>query len=388
MFILERPYISDYLKRTVIDSGAPVLDTPAAREALAGSGVDLLGNKQFAALAAAPGARVYSNSENATAFIASGLNGSALPGMVARCKDKLVFRQRLADLYPDFAFRGVALDGLDAVDPADLPLPCVLKPAVGFFSLGVHVIETASDWEHAKAQVKRDAAAAGRQYPAEVLDTGRFIIEAVVPGEEYAVDVYFDDNGKAVVLNILGHMFASGKDVSDRVYFTSPSLIQEKLAPFTNALQALGERMEFSNFPAHVELREDENGHVAFIEANPMRFAGWCVTDLAHHAYGVNPYMYFLENKRPDWDAILPERKGKVYGVVVADLPADMDRTTIAAVDYEAFKAHFAKPLELRPVDYKAYNVFAFLFAEAAEGDMADLTSILPDDLMRFLQFK
>lgn len=388
MFILEKPYVSEYLKRTVIDSGAPVLDTPAAREALAGSGVDLLGNKQFAALAAAPGARVYSNSENATAFIASGLNGSALPKMVARCKDKLIFRERLRDLYPDFAFQGVALAELDALDPASLPLPCILKPAVGFFSLGVHVIETAADWESAKACVKRDAQAATSQYPEAVLDTGRFIIEAVVPGEEFAVDVYFDGDGKAVVLNILGHMFASGKDVSDRVYFTSPRLISEKLAPFTNALQALGERMEFSNFPAHVELREDANGHVAFIEANPMRFAGWCVTDLAQHAYGVNPYMYFLENKRPDWDAILPERKGKVYGVVVADLPADMDRTTIASVDYQAFKDHFAKPLELRPMDYQAYNVFAFLFAEASEGDMADLTSILTDDLMRFLRFK
>jgi len=106
------------------------------------------------------------------------------------------------------------------------------------------------------------------------------------------------------------------------------------------------------------------------------------------HAYGVNPYTYFMENKRPDWDSILPQREGKVYGVVVADLPASMDRSTIQAVDYEAFKAHFAKPLELRPVDYKAYNVFAFLFAEAAEGDMADLTSILPDDLLRFLRFK
>jgi hypothetical protein len=57
-------------------------------------------------------------------------------------------------------------------------------------------------------------------FPENVLNTSNFIIEEFIRGEEYAIDYYYDNNGDAVLLNVLHHPF-SGTDTSDRVYSTS-----------------------------------------------------------------------------------------------------------------------------------------------------------------------
>ena len=74
MFILEEPYVSDLLAATVAAMGLPVLDTPMARRRLSGSyAVPLSSDDEFAAAASRPGARLYSNSENAIGWIAEHL---------------------------------------------------------------------------------------------------------------------------------------------------------------------------------------------------------------------------------------------------------------------------------------------------------------------------
>ncbi|MBU4556301.1 MAG: ATP-grasp domain-containing protein, partial [Actinobacteria bacterium] len=103
MFILEAPYVSDLLARTVAASGLPVLDTPTAREALASAGTPLFDDDAFAAaFASRADARLYSNSENAIGWIAEHLASTALPGRIDVFKDKVCFRRLVADLYPEY----------------------------------------------------------------------------------------------------------------------------------------------------------------------------------------------------------------------------------------------------------------------------------------------
>jgi len=388
MFVLEEPYVSDLLRRSVQDSGVPVLDNATARAALGGPD-GLTASGEFARLASRPGARLYSNSENAIQWFEDNLAGSGLPDTIALFKDKYRFRELIRDMYPDFAFQGVTLDGpqdgLDSVDPASLPKPFIIKPAVGFFSLGVRKVLDDAQWPAIKDDIRAQVRSVQGMYPSQVLGLERFVIEQSVEGEEFAVDLYFDERGEPVIVNILGHLFASESDVSDRVYITSGTIIRRWERPFAEVLGQVGRRAGLKGgFPMHAELRVDANGNIGFIEINPMRFAGWCCTDLAWFAYGVNPYRCYLDGCRPDWDAILAERQGKAYAIVVADIAPDVDRHAIASVDYEAFKARFSKPLELRPVDWARYGVFAFLFAEAPEHDLSELHAILGNDLKEF----
>ncbi len=72
--------------------------------------------------------------------------------------------------------------------------------------------------------------------------------------------------------------------------------------------------------------------------------------------------------------------------MVVADIAPDVDRSRITGVDYESFGARFPGLLELRPVDYSAYSVFAFAFVETRQGEMAELEAMLGADLRAFLR--
>ncbi|MGE4292066.1 MAG: ATP-grasp domain-containing protein [Desulfovibrio sp.] len=397
MFLLEAPYVSEFLKQSVLESGAPVLDNAKARQALAGADAKLTSAEEFARLLRA-GGRLYSNSENCIQWIEEHLQGTVLPGRIALLKDKARFRDLTRDLYPDFQYRELALDELSGFDPGSFPKPFVVKPSVGFFSLGVHKVHEDADWPAILRTIQEEVRTVRDMYPAQVLDLGRFVVEECIEGEEFAVDAYFNGQGEPVILNIFTHLFASRDDVSDRVYYTSANIVRTWEERFRELLAKVGHRAGLRDFPIHAELRVDtrEGGAckwasqecAAFIEINPMRFAGWCCTDLAHFAYGLNPYQHYLEQTRPDWDAILAGREGKVWSLVVADIPPDVDRSRIASVDYEAFRAAFARPLELRPVDYVRYSVFAFLFAETPEADLSELTAILKADLRRYIRMK
>ena len=385
MFILEEPYVSQLLADTAVELGLPVLDTPMARAALADREARIVGDAEFALAAIAPGARVYANSENAIGWIAEHLAGSELPERIGLFKDKVAFRELIADMHPDYRFAGVPLADLAAFDTTALRPPFVVKPAVGFFSVGVRVVATHEEWPGVVADIEAEVAAKRAMYPEQVLDLDRFVVEEVIDGEEFAVDAYFDGEGTPVLVNVLAHRFASADDVSDRVYYTSVDVI-DRVGPIAlEYLAEIGARAGLAHFPMHAEIRIDASGAVGAVEINPMRFGGWCATDLAYFAYGVNPYRCYLRGECPDWERIRAERAGRVTAMIVADLPGSIDRARIAGVDLDAFAARFSHVLELRPTDAARYGVFAFTFVDVPADDFGELDAVLGEDLSRYV---
>ena len=387
MFILEEPYVSELLASTVCELGLPVLRTPIAERRLPeGAAALLCGDAAFSAAASRPGARLYSNSENAIGWIAAHLSGGDLPRRIELFKDKVAFRDLVADLYPDYRYFGVPVSELRAFDPARLRAPFIVKPAVGFFSLGVHVVSSAEAWPAVVAEIEREVRALGRMYPEQVLDLGHFVVEEVIEGEEFAVDAYFDADGVPVLVDVYAHLFSSADDVSDRVYLTGAEIVERLGPPAMEFLTEIGRRAGLVDFPVHTELRVDAIGRVAPIEVNPMRFGGWCATDLAHFAYGVNPYRCYLCGERPDWARIAEETAGRTTALIVADLPSSVDLAAIESVDYEGFAARFSRVVELRRTDFNHYPVFAFTFVEVPSGDLGELHAVLGADLREHLR--
>ena len=200
MLILEEPYISRELAEFAARSGEAVLDNASAREAEKNFNVsfNLLDDAAFAERCSR-GERLYTNSENALDWLYTYSKNQELIAQVERLKDKVSMRRALAPLYPDYSFRELTLEEVLALDANDLVLPCVLKPSVGFCSLGVYCIENEGQWQHAKDDIAANVADWCRQYPAAVLGDNKWIVESLIQGTEYAVDVYFDDAGRAVV---------------------------------------------------------------------------------------------------------------------------------------------------------------------------------------------
>jgi hypothetical protein len=72
--------------------------------------------------------------------------------------------------------------------------------------------------------------------------------------------------------------------------------------------------------------------------------------------------------------------------VVVADIPASVDREAIESVDYEALEARFSRPVEVRRTDFRRYPVLGFVFAAVPSHDLGELRAMLGADLTAFVR--
>jgi len=293
----------------------------------------------------------------------------------------------LSDIFPAYFYKSVAIDLIESLDITGFPFPFIIKPAVGFFSLGVYKVEKIEEWTETVSIIKEEIELIKNLYPPEVLHTGEFIIEECIEGAEFAVDCYFNREGNPVVLNIMKHIFSSGKDVNDRVYLTSKEIIENYVGPITAFLSEIGKRAGLNSFPAHVEVRIAENGIVAPIEVNPLRFGGWCSTpDLAWYAFGINLYEYLFLQKAPDWKVILKGKEDLLYSNIVLNNSTGTEGKNISSFNYQKLLADFEKPLELRKTDFKKFPLFGFLFCETRKQNMQELDRILMSDLKEYVE--
>ncbi len=385
MLILDKPYVSDFLRKTAEDMKIPVLDNGHIFDHTQSKNLNVLGEDEFLAVARKQNPlKIYCNSENSINWITKNLDQTKIPEYIDFCKDKVKFRQMIKPLYPDFYFQEVDFKDISNLDVTNLKKPFIIKPSIGFFSIGVYKVTSDENWKEIVELLIQDIKSVEGLYPEEVMNSTKFIIEECIEGDEFAIDAYYNSLGEPIILNILKHSFLSDTDVSDRAYYTSKEIILEHVEKFGKILESIGNIASFSNFPVHVEVRIDKEGKITPIEFNPMRFAGWCVTDIAYFAYGINTYEYYLNDKQPEWNDILRDKDGKVYSLVLVDIPKGVQTENIKSFDYSALSERFRKVLELRIIDFHKYPIFAFLFIETlAESNELDM--VLTMDFSDFI---
>jgi hypothetical protein len=387
MILVDKPYVSDFFKNTVEKNSLSIISTKGAENL----GCHHLANGLSEEAAISQIKRLenpllYTTSENAIGWISQNLAFTDLPDKIELFKNKVKFRDLINPLYPDFYYREVPFDELNGLEVSSFPTPCIIKPSVGFFSMGVYPVNHSSEWEGVKQSIIDEVKGAEELYPKEVLNTTSFIIEECIEGEEFAIDAYFNDKGEPIILGILQHIFSSGEDVSDRVYITSKNIIEENLKDFTDLLAKLVKLTSVKNFPVHVELRRDQTGFIQFIEVNPMRFGGWCTTaDLTYRAYGLNPYLAYFSQEKPHWPSLLQGKEEKLFSIIVLDNSTGVPSKDITSFDYDKLLSTFKTPLELRKIDHREYPVFGFIFAETDEADFEELERILKSDLKEYV---
>jgi len=390
MILIDKPYVSDFLVKTIKENNFEIVATPMAKNMIADKTLNWITEEEAKiSLKENPETPIYTNSENTINWIQNNAVSSNLPGQIEVFKNKIKFRELIKDSFPGYFFKGVRFEDLRKLNVEELKFPFIIKPAVGFFSIAVHKVDNHAEWLHVLNKIDAENKSSKDLYPKEVLNATDFIIEEYIAGEEYAIDCYFDSEGKPVVLNILHHIFSSDKDVSDRVYSTSKEIIEKYKDEILDFLEIIGGKAKLKNFPAHVELRIDGNGKINPIEVNPLRFGGFCTTgDLSWYAYGINSYKYFFESKKPDWKEIFKTRKGKKYSIIVLDNNSGFEEAEIESFDYEKLLKDFEKPLDLRKIQLNEYSVFGFLFTETKAGNEKELEEILGSDLKKYIRLK
>lgn len=371
MFILENPYVSKLLLETLEKNRFEVLENSVAKG---------FANDYKLNLTNGGCQKIYSNSENSINWVLENCQNSNVARLINICKDKFEFRKGLQNVYPKFFFTEIAFEDLDKVDISSFPEQFIIKPSVGFLSMGVHKVSSHSQWKSTVEQLKSEAETFAQHFPDAVLSSSKFIVEEIIQGEEFAVDAYYDEDGNPVILNIFQHPFVSEDDVSDRAYISSKEIIKDNLDMFENVLSDIGKTLGMQNFPIHIELIKGED--VVPVEINPMRFAGWCTTDLAYYAYGINIYEYFVSNAKPNWNEILNGKDGKIYYFAMAETPQNIDKNKIN-FDYDKLAKNFSKILDFRKIDYVEKPLFAVIFGEAQSK--IEIDKILQLDVNDFI---
>jgi len=387
MIIIDKPFVSDFLIETIGKNNFQIISTVEARDLIKDKSLNWITEEEAKNnIEKNPNTKVYTNSENSISWIEKHFGSSNLPSQIEIFKNKIKFRELLKDSFPNYFFKGVKFEDLRNINIAGLKFPFIVKPAVGFFSIAVHKVDSVTEWEETLNKIEYEIKTLEGMYPKEVIDTTDFIIEEFIEGEEYAIDCYFDNSGEPVLLNILHHLFSSEKDVSDRVYSTSEEILGKHKSKIQDFLKSIGEKVNLQNFPAHVEVRIDSNGEVHPIEVNPFRFGGWCTTgDLSWYAFGFNSYEYFLNGKKPNWNEIFRTRKNIKYSIIVLDNNSGIDGNDIESFDYDKLLSDFENPLSLRKVDFNKYPVFGFLFIKTICGNELELNNILTSNLTKYI---
>ena len=242
MFFVDKPYVSEFVKNTLKENSLPVVGTTVAKSLELKDGTLFLSEDEAVAKARSwKDPILYATSENCIDWIAKNLSFTGIPAKIELFKNKIKFREMTRPLFPEFYFRAINADDLETVCFDELPLPFIIKPSVGFFSMGVHKVANHEQWTTAVVAIRAEIERTRGLYPQEVLDSRSFIVEECIDGEEFAVDAYYDSAGDPVVLGIFKHVFSSGYDVSDRVYITSKGIIESNLGEFTDILYKIGE---------------------------------------------------------------------------------------------------------------------------------------------------
>jgi len=390
LFFVDKPFVSNFFKKTVRDHAIPVVDTEISRSLGMYPGTKIISEAEAISAVKEVGEElIYTTSENALGWIIKNLAFSELVEKIELFKNKVAFRELTKPLVPDFFFQEVCFEDLMNLPHPAKDLPLIIKPATGFMSEGVYKVKNVGEWDQTKQRILADGERSKGLYPPEVVNASALIIEECIQGDEYAVDAYFNRAGEAVILNILKHTFSSTDDVGDRIYTSSKEIIEENLQEFTEFSNKIGQLAGVNNFPAHIELRRNPDGTLIPIEINPVRFGGWCTTaDLTHLAYGFNPYVYFYSQLKPDWPEILKDKSGKMYSIIILDNSTGIDPALISEFDYQKLLSDFENPLELRKFDFKEYPIFGFLFTETSEQNKIELDQILVSDLKEYLSLQ
>ena len=382
MIILEKPYVSAPLVEYLEGKQIPVLHNDMA-EMLTQQGhkLHLLNDQQFVEKYLET-KKLYAVSENALVWLYAQLPESELVKKVKILKDKAEFRRICQQIYPDFYYKEVEMKALRSINPNELPLPLVLKPSVGFLSVGVYIVRTKEEWFNALDDIDKNFAKQCAVFPETVVRSENFVLEQFIEGEEYAVDAYYDADGKPNIINIFHHIFKDETDVSDRLYCMSKQIFEANYPAFNQFCIDLNGVLQLKNFPMHVEFRVDKHtGKAIPIEVNPLRFAGMCLNDLTRHTCGLLPVKAFFEGTRPDYATMWNGIEEDVFSFVVLDKPFE----TTKALDFEAIKKHFHGVLETRDIMNPAMSVWGFLFTKTTPEHKEELREILFSDLKEFM---
>lgn len=375
MYIIEKPYVSEYLMSSIINHDWAVLDNETIE--YCGLEEDVLNlwssEKATEYYLKQEFPLILSNSENAISWVAENLPKSNLTQYIKTFKDKVLFRDTFKEMYPDFYYTSLEYLDINYVEKEEYTYPLALKPSVGYLNFGVRMINEVAEWEPNVKRLHKEIATNKSKYNENVVNSTIILIEEVIKGTDFSVDAYYDRNGEPMIFNIFQRLYREDDRINEKLYVTSATIIMEHLQEFTSLLEDFGKKLKIKNFPLNLELRINEAGKIVPLEVNPLRFANWCVSDIAKYAWGFNIYEYFESQKHPDWSTILQNAKPYTYYATLVDIPKGFPKSSVRDFNFNGYLDDFSNVFEVRRVNFKANPLFGVVFGSTSDDDEIEM---------------
>ena len=152
LFILENPYISELMLKTLEKNSYTVLENTFSAENSGKFNLNIVKEKDINL----NDYKIYSNSENSVSLVINNGQNADISKYINICKDKAEMRKALKNVYPAFFFKEVLFEDLEKISVSDLPEKFIIKPAVGFLSMGVHKVNNHYEWENTVKLIKEE----------------------------------------------------------------------------------------------------------------------------------------------------------------------------------------------------------------------------------------
>ncbi|MDP8203262.1 MAG: ATP-grasp domain-containing protein [Candidatus Tenebribacter mawsonii] len=305
--------------------------------------------------------KVYAPTESALEIILEKSEDIAFINAVNMLKDKYKFRKLMNNMYKNFYFKKVNLDDLEST-PLDRSKKYIVKPVKGFFGTAVKELTDKTDISIITEEIRNELEENTKYFSESVLSKNELIIEQFIEGEEYAVDMYYNEFGEPEILNIYHHPIPDRVEYFHILYYTNKDIFAKFYDRLKTIFVELNQYLNIINFPIHAEFKL-ENEQLIPIEMNPLRYGGFGLADLAYHAFGFNPFNAFFSNFKPNWQKIWDKRNEQHFGWVLGYNGTDIDVETHTPND-EAYLHYLGETLHYVKIDHKENPVFSIAYVK------------------------
>ncbi|MGD1843016.1 MAG: ATP-grasp domain-containing protein [Thermonemataceae bacterium] len=278
-------------------------------------------------------------------------------------KDKYLFRQLLAEIYPKLAYEIV---DFDAISNLKITGKKVLKPAKGCFGTAVKIIDENSNLAQITQEIKAEIDRNASVLSDSVLSKNKFILEDYIEGEEYAVDIFYDALGEPHVVGIYYHPIPANEAYLHMIYYTNKAIFDKVYDQAKAFFAQLNVKLQLKNTALHAEFKLAQT--LIPIEINAMRFGGMGLGNMIYYSLNVNPYQYFIEEKSPDWRKIWEKHPEGNFVFFIAYNGTHIDKSK-QQPNLDKLEGEFTKILNKTIFDYQKQLAFGvYTLAESTEN--------------------
>nr|VFK62310.1 MAG: ATP-grasp domain-containing protein [Candidatus Kentron sp. UNK]VFK70409.1 MAG: ATP-grasp domain-containing protein [Candidatus Kentron sp. UNK] len=283
---------------------------------------------------------------------------------IEQLTDKYRCRSLMRSLFPDFEFRELELSDMrkEMFSPER---KYVIKPSKGFFGIGVRTLEKPGDIHAIKEEIRRDLEVNRGFFSDRIFSGERMIVEQFIEGDEYAIDMFYSEQGKPIIVNLAYHPLPKRREYDHVLYYTNNRIFQEIYQQAESFFTCLNAILGVTSLPIHAEFRL-EKGELVPIELNPFRYGGFGMADLSYWSFRQCPYLSFFHDDPYDWESLWDEqRRKRHYAWILAYKGVGVNVDGIVIKDIYAKLRRFigdSALLHYQGLDYRTNPVFAIAY--------------------------